>query len=154
MSCGDGGRPGRSPAGLVGGVTAVAVVATVAVTALPFLRFAYRAPAVHVMLETANALIALVVAYLVYGRFAYSRRLQELLLILAMCTVAIANLVLTALPSAFASGVHQERYHWAALGIRLIGTVLLVSAAFASTTVRVAPRRGWVVVAAVTTAVV
>src|SRR4051794_33207495 len=114
------GRTHHSPAVLVGVVTVVAILATVAVTALPFVRFAYRAPAVHVMLETGNAIIALVVAYLVYGRFAQNRRLPELLLVLAMCTVALANLALTALPSAVAVGDGAEFSRWAALAIRLI----------------------------------
>src|SRR3954453_15518361 len=113
MAYGEGGERRRSPVALVGGVTAVAVLATAAVTAPPFVRFAYRAPAVHVMLETANALIALVVAFLVYGRFARHRRLAELLLVLAMCTVAIANLVLTAVPSAVAVAGDEEVSRWA-----------------------------------------
>jgi signal transduction histidine kinase len=148
------GERGSSPAGLVGGVIAVAVLATVAVTALPFLRFAYRAPAVHVMLETGNALFALVVGYLVYGRFAQNRRLQELLLVLAMCTVAIANLALAALPSAVELGADQEPNRWAALAIRLIGTLLLAGAAFVAPPVEVGRRRSWLMVGAVAAVVV
>src|SRR3954447_12195189 len=154
MSHGEGDRGRRSPAALVGGVTAVAVLVTVAVTALPFVRFAYRAPAVHVMLETANAFIALVVAFIVYGRFTQSRRLQELLLVLAMCTVAIANLVLTALPSAVAVGGDEEVSRWAALALRLIGTVLLASAAFVSPRARADRHQGWLVIGAVAAVVV
>jgi signal transduction histidine kinase len=101
----------------------------VAVTALPFVRFAYRAPGLHVVLETANALIALLVAYLVLGRFRQDRRTQELLLVLAMCSVAVANLVLTAVPYAVTIGNGEEFSRWAGLVIRLLGTLLLVAAA-------------------------
>src|SRR3954467_7302375 len=154
MSYGEGGRRHRSSAVLVGGVAVAALLVTVAVTTLPFVRFAYRAPAVHVMLETANALIALVVAYLVYGRFAQNRRLQELLLVLAMCTVAIANLALTALPSAVALGSDQELNRWAALATRLFGTLLLTGAAFVAPHVRVDRRSTWQLIAVVAAVVV
>ena len=61
-------RHRRQPAAALAWWTAaVAGATTVAVIGLPFLRFAYRAPAFHVVLETTNAVIALVVAYLVYG---------------------------------------------------------------------------------------
>src|SRR5688572_18898564 len=93
-------RGGPSPTVLTGVVAITATVATVAVVALPFVRFAYQAPALHIALETANALVALFVGYLVYGRFTQSRKVQDLLLVLALCAVAIANLILTALPSA------------------------------------------------------
>jgi signal transduction histidine kinase len=124
-----GGRHGRSPVALTGGVALAAAVATVAVVTLPFVRFAYRAPALHVVLETANALVALLVAYLVYGRFRQTRRTQELLVVLALSTVAVANLVLTAVPFAVTIGHEAEFSRWAAVVIRLLGTILLATAA-------------------------
>src|SRR5215213_11870685 len=105
----------QSATALAGWMAIGVVVATVAVMTLPFLRFAYRAPALHIVLETANALIALIVGYLVYGRFRQSRRLQDLSLVLALGTVAIANLVLTALPSAVRIGRDEDFSSWAAL---------------------------------------
>jgi signal transduction histidine kinase len=124
-----GGRHFRSPAVLTGGVAMVAAVFTLVVVALPSVRFGYRAPALHVALETANALVALLVGFLVYGRFRQSRRTQELLLVLALCTVAVANLVLTAVPVAVAIGRGEDFSRWAAVGIRLLGTILLTAAA-------------------------
>ena len=122
---------------------------TAAVVSLPFLRFAYRAPALHVSLETANALVAVLVAYLVYGRFRDSSRLQELLIVLAMCTVAVANLVLTALPSALTIGRDEEFSRWAALGIRLISTLVLAAAALTPPDALVRARRSGLWAAAV-----
>jgi signal transduction histidine kinase len=135
-------------------VTAGAVVATVAVVALPFVRFAYRAPALHVVLETANALIACLVGYLVYGRYRQSRRLQELLLVLALTTVAVANLVLTALPSAVTIGSDDEFSRWAALAIRFLGTLLLAAAALSPADDRVDRGRALLVVTVVSGLVV
>ena len=120
-----------SAVALSGWVAVGAIAFTVAVITLPFVRFAYRAPALHVALETTNALIALLVGYLVYGRFRQSRRLQDLLLVLALGTVAIANLALTALPSAVTIGSGDEFSRWAALTTRFLGTLLLTAAALA-----------------------
>ncbi|CCG01897.1 sensor histidine kinase [Blastococcus saxobsidens] len=136
----------RPPAvALVAWTAAVAAVATVAVAVLPFVRFAYPAPALHVVLETTNALIALLVAYLIYGRYRESRRWQDLLLLLALCTVATANLVLTALPSAVALASGDELHRWQALLIRLVGTLVLTLAALAPAERRV---RRWHAVSA------
>jgi signal transduction histidine kinase len=136
-----GDRQLRSPAVLTGGVAIVAAVFTLAVVALPSVRFGYRAPALHVALETANALVALLVGFLVYGRFRQSRRTQELLLVLALCTVAVANLVLTAVPVAVAIGRGEDFSRWAAVGIRLLGTILLTAAALVPPTATLDARR-------------
>ena len=119
----------------------LAAVATLAVITLPFVRFAYRAPALHVALETANALIALLVGFLVYGRFRQSRRTQEWLVVLALGTVAVANLVLTAIPFAVTIDRQEEFSRWAAVAIRFLGTALLATAAIVPRRAVVDPRR-------------
>ena len=121
-------RGGSAPA-LAVRTALVAGLATLAVATVPDVGFAYPAPALRVALETANAMIALLVAYLVYGRFREGRRLQHLLLVMALCTVAVANLVLTALPSAVALARGEDFSRWEALAIRFIGTVVLATAA-------------------------
>ena len=105
-----------------------AALATTAVIGLPFLQFAYRAPELHVALETTAALTALVLAFLVYGRFRASGSLQPLLLALSLGIVAVANLLLAMLPAAL--GIEgQEVRDWASVSLRLIGTLLLTAAA-------------------------
>ncbi|MGY1710685.1 sensor histidine kinase [Geodermatophilus sp. SYSU D00758] len=137
-----GGPPSAcSAARLTRRVAVVAAVVTIGVTALPFLDFAYRSPALHVALETGNALVALLVGFLVYGRFREHRRLQELLLVLALVTVAVANLGLSAVPGALTSGGDEEHSRWAALAIRFLGTVLLATAAVLPRTALVGRRR-------------
>ena len=116
-----------SPYALTVTWAALAAAATLGVAFLPFLRFAYRAPSLHVALETANALVALLLAYLIYGRFRQSGRLQELLLVGALGFVAVANLPLTAIPEAVAAD--ENLSEWAPLGVRLVGTVSLAVAA-------------------------
>ena len=119
---------------------AVACVLTAAVVAVPFVAFAYRAPQLHVMLETINAVVASLVAYLVYGRFRQQRRLQALLITLALATVAVANLVLTALPDALGLDRVEDLNHWTPLVLRLLGTIVLATAALTPADVRVGHR--------------
>lgn len=139
----------RRPAAVLAVRTAVvAAVLTVAVAVLPFVGFAYRAPALHVMLETTNAVVALLVLYLVYGRFSEHGRLQELLLVLALGVVAVANLVLTAVPEALFRGRDEELSHWAPLTVRLLGTVLLAGAAWTPVRRRVGRRTATLVTVA------
>jgi signal transduction histidine kinase len=141
MSSTGNGRTRGTPTALTGTVAVTAAVITVAVVALPFVRFAYHAPALHVVLETANALVALFVGYLVYGRYAQNRKLQDLLLVLALGAVAIANLVLMALPSAVTMTGDDEFSAWAAVAIRLLGTLVLTAAALSSPRVRIGRKR-------------
>lgn len=57
-------------------MAAFALGVTLLVIVVPPLRFAYRAPALHVAIETAEACVALVVAYLV-GRDSRRRVRRE-----------------------------------------------------------------------------
>ncbi|WP_377003197.1 sensor histidine kinase [Aquipuribacter nitratireducens] len=125
---------------LVRRAAVVALLATAAVVASPFLAFAVRAPSLHIMLETANAVVALLVLYLVYGRFVQHGRLQELLLVLALGVVAVANLVLTAVPDALTPGRGEELAYWVPLCLRLLGTLLLAAAAWTPVRARVDAR--------------
>jgi signal transduction histidine kinase len=115
------------PRVLTGVVVATGLVLTLAVLVLPFARFAYRAPVLHVVLETAEGCIALLVAYLLYGRYRRTGAARMLLLTCALVVVATANLALQALPSALGGG---ELTPWASLGVRLLGVAVLAAAAF------------------------
>jgi signal transduction histidine kinase len=99
---------------------------------LPAARFAYRAPGLHVALETANALIALLLAYLVYGRYRQRGSFQDFLVVQAMVAAAVANLVLTALPAALGIASVEDGSRWGALAIRFLGSVALAVASLAS----------------------
>ena len=117
-------------------MAALGLGVTLLVIVVPQLRFAYRAPALHVALETAEACVALVVAYLVGGRFREHRRLQELLLVCGLVVLAATNLLLSALPAAvLAQGEGLSR--WAPLTVRLLGTLLVAAAALTPTSATV-----------------
>lgn len=75
------------------GITAVvALTATAAVAVVPGLRFAYVSATTRVAMETAQAVIAGVVALLVHGRFRRSGARLDLLLVVALGVSAASNL--------------------------------------------------------------
>jgi signal transduction histidine kinase len=102
---------------------------TLIVILVPGIRFAYRAPSLHVALETAAALIALLTAYLVFGRLMASERLDALVLLSGLVVLALSNLVFSAIPAATFRNARSPFSTWAPLIGRLAGAILLGIAA-------------------------
>jgi signal transduction histidine kinase len=102
---------------------------TLAVATLPGLYFAYRRPPVHIALETAAALIALLAAFLVFGRVQREARLDEVVLACSLGLLALSNLLFAAIP-AMLENVPEERSVWAAIAGRTLGAILLASSPF------------------------
>ena len=75
-------------------MTAAGWVVGLLVTALilwsPYLSSGFRSPSLHLMLDTADACIALLVAYLVHARFARRRYWQDRLLAQGLVLLAVA----------------------------------------------------------------
>lgn len=112
---------------VVGGVFTAVVVAT------PFVRFAYRQPALHLVLETAGALIGGLAAFLLYGRFQQRRLPADFLCIYALGVFAATNLVLSALPAALVPGARETFAAWSAMTSRVVGSLALATAAWIRT---------------------
>lgn len=72
---------------------AVGAVFTLAVAALPFARFAFRAPDLHLVVETAVGLVAALLAYLLLGRWRQGGRLADLLLAVGLGLLAVTGLL-------------------------------------------------------------
>jgi signal transduction histidine kinase len=103
---------------------------TLFVVLWPALGMAYRRRELHVALETAGALVALVAGFLMVGRFLRRRRLDDLLLALALVVFGLVDLGFLALPSIFAGGGSSSRLSvWTALVGRIIGATALAAAA-------------------------
>ena len=126
----------------------ISIVLTVAGAALftllasvtPVLSFAYRNPALHVAMETAAAVISLVAAQLVWGRFRQSFQLRDLLLVAALGVFAGTNLFCSAVP-AIVDEEPGSFATWApALG-RLLGAALMALSALVSDQVLRRPMR-------------
>ena len=131
------GSPDEEPQWLMRIVLGVVIAVTTAVALLPFVRYAYRAPELHIVIDTADAVIALIVAYLVYGRYRQSARLRDLLLASSLTLLAGANLPLHALPLAMSSADGGSADIWSALLVRMLGALLFAGAALSPPTRRI-----------------
>jgi signal transduction histidine kinase len=121
--------------------TAVGCLAlTFSVGLVPGLRFAYRAPALHVTIETAAALVAMLVAFLVAGRLRRTARTDEVLLLAALAVLALSDLLFAMVPAS--TGHATGRFPtWAATSDRLAASLLLAASAFAPSQTLRNPRR-------------
>jgi len=97
----------------------LAGVLTTLVMVLPFVHFAYRSTALHATIETASGLVALLAAFLVFGRFRRTARSDDLALATALGFLASANFVFSAMPWALFSEDSMRFSAWTSL----IGTV-------------------------------
>lgn len=81
-------------------VVAIAgVAATVALAGVPGAGFAFHGPRLQSAIEAASALVAILAAYLLVGRFELGRRLSDLALVMAATTLAVTNLAFSAVPA-------------------------------------------------------
>jgi hypothetical protein len=133
-------NPSRYGARAVGVTAVFGVAATLVVSFISAVRFAYSAPSLHLFLETTAALVALLAAYLVFGRFRESGRLDDLVLAGGLGLISASGLLFSIFPGA--SEVATGRFPtWAALVGRLFGALFLACAAFAPATKLRKPRR-------------
>jgi signal transduction histidine kinase len=107
---------------------AAAVFTLLVLTSL--VEFAYRKPALHVAVETAAAVISLLAAQLLYGRFRETLERRDLLLTAALSAFAGSNFCFSALPAIVATrpGAFAT---WAPVGGQLLGAALFAAAAVA-----------------------
>lgn len=106
---------------------AASTLVTVAftVTTLPL---GYRAPSLHVALETASALVALLAAFLVFGRVQRDPSRSDLLLALALAVLAIGNFSLRAVPAVIGHASGRVAV-WGATSTAVFGAAVLAAAA-------------------------
>lgn len=92
------GRAGRWRLGAAA-LIAAAALATVASAVEPDARLAARNVAVQASYETAAAFVALLVAYLLAGRYGRTRGRRDLVLACGVSVLALSNLLFTAVPN-------------------------------------------------------
>ncbi|HEV3472697.1 MAG TPA: ATP-binding protein [Actinomycetota bacterium] len=113
---------------IVGTTALFSLLFTIAVTTIPFIRFAYRSPNLHIALDTAIGLVALLAGYLVYGRFSLTRSWRDLVLTASLLILGITNLMLSTLPSVILE--NRERFFiWGVAGGRLAGAIFFAFSA-------------------------
>jgi signal transduction histidine kinase len=119
----------------------VAGAATVSISVLSAFSFAYHDENLRVELGTAAALIAALAAFLLYGRYRATRRIDSLVLFLALLALVAANGVRIISPPL--DGVDPDPVAvWLPLAVQLLASVLLVAAAFAPGRAIASRRRG------------
>jgi len=110
---------------------AVGLGVTTLILGTPYLLFGYHSPSMQLVLGTADACVALLVSYLVYGRFLRSRLVQDLLLAQGLFVLAAAGLGLMLLLHLFALPRSRTFDVWLPLTLRGAGALLVVLAALA-----------------------
>ena len=125
-------------------VTAVfaGVTATLALVGTPYLLFGYHSPALHLVLDSVDGCIALLVSYLLVGRFRRRQHLQDLLL-----ACGLVLLVLATLGAGLVEGVVEDVAPltlevWLSQALRVAGALLIGAAALAGSRV-VRRSAGW-----------
>jgi signal transduction histidine kinase len=129
---------------------ALAVVLTVAVS-VANVNLAWRAPEGHVAIETAAALISLLVAFIVTGRFLQGHRLTDLYLGAALTVLGLTNLLFAVVPAAAAGGFTRWAT-WASVAGRIAGAAGIAAAAVVRARDVRRPRRALTLAAAATLA--
>jgi signal transduction histidine kinase len=109
-----------------------AAVITVLGFGVPSVQYAYRSPSLHVAIETTTALIALLAAYLVFGRFRVSALLSDLVLLCALTLFAFTNLFFLALPLAIPGAYPDSGATWTSVFGILLATAAFTAGGFAS----------------------
>jgi signal transduction histidine kinase len=107
----------------------VGVVVTALVLWSPLVAFGYRNPSLHLVLDTVDACVALLVAYLVYGRFTRAGRLQDLLLCVGLVLLATAGLGLSYVSAALHGDATDRFEVWLPVTVRVFGGLLIAAAA-------------------------
>jgi diguanylate cyclase (GGDEF)-like protein len=107
---------------------------------------AYRSVPAKIALDTAEALIAFLTAFLIYGRLRLGAQRREALLVYALLVFGGSNLVFGVLPKVFPAMDSQATLVWAPLTARMIAAATMAVAAFSSAPSELGQKgRGWMI---------
>ena len=91
------------PRNLILATAAAGTAVTLLFALSPGLQVAYRDPALHAALEATAALVTMLAAYLVFGRFRARGSLDDLVLVCGLALLAASDLCFAAVPAAIAA---------------------------------------------------
>jgi signal transduction histidine kinase len=131
---------GASAPRLLVAVSVAAATLTILIGILPAGELAGHSPALHLAIDTAVSVIALVAGWLLLARFRESRTLGDLLLVSAFLLLLGANLCFSSIPALFGYP-HGNFATWASAAGRLSGALALAAAAFWPPRDLASPRR-------------
>lgn len=95
--------------------------------------FEFRNAAAHLVLDTVDACVALLVSYLLYGRLLRSRRLQDLLLLQGLLLLALASVSASVVLLSAIDDRGERLEVWLALSMRVAAAVLIAAASAVGT---------------------
>jgi signal transduction histidine kinase len=122
-----------APLLLTAGGWLVGIATTAAVVGSPYLVFGLHSRSAHLLLDTVDACVALLLTYLLFGRFSRSRRLQDLMLAQGLLVLAVAGVGPDAVTALVDTGRPDVLEVWAALAMRVTAAGLVVAAALLGT---------------------
>ena len=94
----------------------------------PYLLFAYHSPDLHLLLDSLDTGVALLVGYLLFGRYQRTGRLRDLLLADGLFLLALAGVGLTV--GLHLLGLDHGRIDvWLPLALRCVGAICILAAA-------------------------
>jgi signal transduction histidine kinase len=125
--------------------------ATAAIALVGGLGFGFHAPDLHAGIETAAAVVAILAACLVAGRYGRGANLRDLALVVGFGLLAVGNLAFLAIPAMTGSSAGWIT-GWAAPAARLLAALALAVAALAPDLHLASPRRGAAAAAAIAVA--
>ncbi|MFD7156217.1 sensor histidine kinase [Kribbella sp. NPDC059898] len=116
----------------------VVVVACLVAVALAEGKLGSQSAAAHLVLETVNTCVALLLAFLVYGRFRRTNTWQDLLLLQGLVVLGTANALLSV---TLIRGQVGPFGSWLPPSLRIVGTLLIATSALVPA--KRARRLGW-----------
>lgn len=120
----------RAPALTAAGWVAGAVV-TLLIIGTPYLVFAYHSVPLHLVLNTVDSFIALLLGYLLVGRYLRSRRLQDGLLAVGLSLLALTGFGVTLAVALLEDSLQGTVDAWLPLLMRITAAGFIVAAALA-----------------------
>jgi len=119
----------RSAPALTAAGWAVGAACTAAILGTPYLRFGYHSPELHLVLDSVDACIAMLLAYLLAGRLRRTQRLQDLLLVVGLVLLALVGLGVALMVHRFAEPTRQTFGVWLPVSVRTAASLLIAVAA-------------------------
>jgi signal transduction histidine kinase len=120
---------GLSALGLTCAAWLLGAAGTLLVIGTPYLLFGYYSLSMHLILNTASAFIAVLLAYLLLGRYLRSRRLQDLLLTAALAMLAISGMGVALAVAVFERSLEGTLDVWLPLFLSVTAASLTLIAA-------------------------
>lgn len=93
--------------------------------------FEYRNAAAHLVLDTVDACIALLVSYLLYGRLLRTRRLEDLLLVQGLVLLAVASVGTSVVVLSSVDDGGERLEFWLALTLQGVAAAFIAAASAA-----------------------